>query len=485
MPTRSGTNYLFAQTRTIICPVMSLNFTVQDSLLNPNKKEDKAVIMKLIEPPETGISLKEAESKSILKYLRGLAQQTNLDSVVQVNVGGNLISILENTDRISNVAQIVSYNLSSVGVWGYNNQSGTRSQEDESFACKTVSIAGDFGLNADDDQNRDSISRAAIAVDRCTRNQILYLFLAKLIDSSDLKRLIDKNQKYIHVKNSDSDDRIMHDGSVLLFLVLQKIMPSTKSKIQNIKDLLSKMTLKSYSDDVEAMTDAFDEKVKEILNMGGTIDEDVKYLLNALITSSNEEFNNQIKTIRLNYLGGTEITLDKLIHDACQMYKNMKAASLWDVQDEKSIKMAALLTRNDNLERLLKIYSTNNIANASSDKLTSKSNDIMDWRYVKKEDQVEKDGRTWYWCPHHSHKQNQNATTSGMYCLTHGNGHDYDHDTYHANRKNNRSKTDNSKSKSNKSSQDQKISLSDKLQSALMTNTPLTDEDLAAFTQGN
>ena len=105
----------------------------------------------------------------------------------------------------------------------------------------------------------------------------------------------------------------MHDGSVLMFLVLQKVMPSTKSKIQNIKDTLSKMNLKDHSDDVEALTDLFDEKVKEILNMGGVIDEDVKYLLNALVTSSNEEFNNQIKTMRLNYLGGADITLDKLI----------------------------------------------------------------------------------------------------------------------------------------------------------------------------
>jgi cell division protein ZapA (FtsZ GTPase activity inhibitor) len=484
MPTRRGTVYQSTQTRiqTNQQVIMALNFTVQDSLLNPNKKEDKAVMMKLIEPPETGLSLKESESKSILKCLRGLAQQTNLDSVVQVFISGEKISILENTDRISSASQIAEYNRSKEGVWGYNQADAVASNGNDEFACTTVSVAGDFAL-PDDPQNNPALSRASIAVDRRTRNQILYLFLAKLIDSSDLKRLIDKNKKVLLVRNSDSDDRIMHDGSVLMFLVLQKVMPSTKSKIQNIKDTLSKMNLKDHSDDVEALTDLFDEKVKEILNMGGVIDEDVKYLLNALVTSSNEEFNNQIKTMRLNYLGGADITLDKLISDASQMYKNMKAASLWEVQDEKSIKMAALMTRNDNLEKLLKVFHTNVPSNSNSGK---KSNDIQAWRYTKTQDKLEKDGQTWYWCPHQSHKQNQNATSTGMYCLTHGIGHDMDHDAYHASRKGNRSKgnTDN-KSKSDKNSSDQQISLNDKLKSALMSNTSLTDDELTRFAEGN
>lgn len=485
MLTRRGTAYQLLETQ----PTrhnMALDFTAQDSLLNPRKKEDRAVMMKLSESPKTGLNLKESESKSILKCLRGLSQQANLDSVLQIEIEGKMVSILENTDRISNASQIIAYNLSSNGVWGYNGLAATTSEPNDSFAGYTVPINADFSL-PDTDENSVAISRASVAVDSRVRNLILYQFLVKLIDSSDLKRLIDKNKKYLYVKNSDSGNRIIHDGSVLLYLVLTKVMPSTKSKIQNIKDILSKMTLKDYSDDVEAMTDAFEEKVKEILNMGGVIDEDVKYLLNALITSSNEEFNNQIKMKRLDYLGGSDITLDTLIFDACQMYKNMKAASLWDVEDAASAKMTVLMTRNDNLEKLLQIYHSNLIASSNSDVSTAKkSNDIQSWRYFKTEDKVEKNGQTWYWCPHSSHKQNQNASTCGMYCLTHGNGHELDHEAYHASRKGNRSKSSASKSKQDGPKNDQQISLGEKLKAALLTNTSLSDAELASFTsEGN
>ena len=142
----------------------------------------------------------------------------------------------------------------------------------------------------------------------------------------------------------------------------------------------------------------------------------------------------------------------------------------WKISDSKDAKIIALTTK---VEQLEKAFSTTKQPSGPS-KPTQSSSRIEDWRKVKTTYSVEKNGLTWWWCPKHKFE----GVFDGLY-VRHK---PEDHDAWQQ-RKDER-KTQ-SKSQQSEQPATQKLTMSDKLKTALLTKCKLSASELDALVEGS
>ena len=89
---------------------------------------------------------------------------------------------------------------------------------------------------------------------------------------------------------------------------------------------------------------------------------------------------------------------DLLIQKVKLKYNNMFKAQTWKKTEDPSAKViSALTTKLNYLEEKLNSSAPSALA-TSAEKPELK---IPVWRTEKKEASVQRDGKTWWWCPHH------------------------------------------------------------------------------------
>lgn len=449
-----------------------VSYCPEENRLDPMTSKGQKLILEISKPSiETGktLSITQKNGDAILKHVIALTQKIDFRSALEIEVNGEKRSILRNYDCLS-VNDIRGHNFSDLGCWGYDGHAGV--------VPNAVSIGDDL-FDANDDSKR---AKARRQLDLRTRNQILQRYLSNLCDPADLERIKIRFASVLEVKNPDDVGSKMIDGAVLLKLVLDKCSPSTLSKIDNIKTELSNMKMSDYDDNVESLLDAFESKLQMVLDMGGQVEEKFKYLFRALQTSSNDDFNQDIRTMRMRYYRGEGKSFPEVLRAANDLYKNMKADEVWGKKSEKDIKIAALTTKLSTLTELTKVLVSK--VDDSKKPKNSNSDPRADWKFDFKGDTIERDGKKYFWCPDPSHNKTKEQKVPGMYCISHGNGSGISHEDSRkagANRRSANKDSEPPKSDSVKDSSSGKLSLSDKLKSAISSHMTISSEDLDAI----
>ena len=103
-------------------------------------------------------------------------------------------------------------------------------------------------------------------------------------------------------------------------------------------------------------------------------------------------------------------------------YNNFVAEKDWVTSVSKDDKILALTTKLDSLElKLARANLPNRQSNQGGSNKTNTTNGnflpVAEWRKKRgEEDKVERDGKTWYWCPYH--KSEERGHPDGLY-VTH------------------------------------------------------------------
>ena len=341
----------------------------------------------------------------------------------------------------------------------------------------------------------------ADAKERRIRSTMLAKWIRKSLNDSDQKTL-DLKKKHFQYKHA-TKKTIEEDGPLMLKLIYDRINPSTRVGVRNLISSLFKFNLNDYDQDVPKMADAFETAYNWILKKP---DETVKPegpFFDALLTSSNEDFVTGIKTELTKWESGTMMTLDEIKDDAIKKYNNISERMKKDgksftgsqlpynktssasLSDDKA-KIIALTTQLEDAKQQL----LNAFASKSSDYNTQqppstntgggvRKPNIDAWRMKKTlGDKVQKDGKWFYWCPHHQYP----GFYDGLYVTHPPEKHDEWKDRQdkfkgrgkYANKSNNNSTGTNS-------SGEAKLVLSDAVKQALLTDhgfTPLQLEQL-------
>ena len=157
----------------------------------------------------------------------------------------------------------------------------------------------------------------------------------------------------------------------------------------------------------------------------------------------------------------------------------MTKAQTWKKTEDPSAKVISALTTKVNfLEEKLNLASNNSAhaTTAGNPKLK-----IPVWRTEKKGDSVQRDGKTWWWCPHHK----KEGLFDGLY-MTHKPS---EHDEWSRKQKEFYAKKKNKSNSANGSNASASLTLTDSMKQALMTQGNMSEDQAKAcwakVVQGN
>lgn len=284
-------------------------------------------------------------------------------------------------------------------------------------------------------------------------------FILGLFSKAALNTIVMK--KHLYTWRSTNGD-VYLDGALMLQIIMDHINPSTRVGVTHLKDLLRDAKLSQHNNNVLSLTEKMDSTYQEILNRGGSHDDYIKDLFEALLSGKNDIFNKYIQDKKTAWETGTEIESHRLIQDAVTVYNNMYVKKTWNQKNKDEDKIVALTTQLNEMKEKLK-GKDNDSSSSKKDKVKIGKYEIAAWR-IKKSfgDSVDRDGKTYYWCPKH-------MNGDGMY-VTHK---PEDHG------KNNRRKKDDKDKGSDKSNKNKQkaLTLSDKMKSAMVTRFKCSDEE--------
>ena len=316
---------------------------------------------------------------------------------------------------------------------------------------------------------------------RRVRSRMIAKRIIGYLKLSDWEHLKNKASKYTW--SGQGDEEI--DGPTVLWILMQKCNPSTRVGVSELKEELRSATSSKFNHDIQKLTDFMSSKYREIREKGQTHEDIILDLFNAFKTVPNPDFAAHVRDERKQWELGGEKDVDQIISEALVIYNNAVTANRWQTQDPKDAKILALTTQIDKLVEMqtkLAAHATNGPSNSTS-RYSSRFQftELADWRMKKGSEQMEKEGKTWYWCPHHKIE----GKYDGLY-VTHK---PEEHDDW-LQRKNarlakkKRAKEDSKRDESiNKSdyADDNKLMISDSLKAALMTHMDISPEQVEAL----
>ena len=453
---------------------MAANYSLNPFLgnINPGTTEGAKLYNKAIEAPKELLAISQKNATDIRDHFEKDARDFGwgpLVGSIRIDAAGTTRSILVSAREIT---------LEDV-------QKAARNTWDQTTAYP-VALALPFAV-------RDIDPAAHNAQRPQFHNRVKSAMIAKRIEASldknSLKSLLIHKAKY---QWTETNGIVNNDGPTMLYLLLTKINPSVRVGISTLKTNLATASLPKFNHSVDQLFDFMETQYKEIKAKGGRHDDYTLNIFNALETTNNNEFKRYVagqkdKWETTNLGIDDEILAEGVQEKMLSKYNNMKLTKTWKKSEDPHSKViSALATQVQTLQSQLKgnkkSLQANATASSSNGKVTNKTEKELgfpEWRTKKGKAEVTRDGKTYWWCPHHKRE----GYFDGLY-MPHK---PEDHDAWKENKKKWQAKRKSKNDNGNKSSKG--LGLTDALKSALMTEGNMTEEQAkacwAACTQEN
>ena len=257
---------------------------------------------------------------------------------------------------------------------------------------------------ADIDPGNDEDDQATFY--RRVRSKMIWLRLLGSLSTASENALMAKKHLFRWQKPSGDYE---YDGPTALFLVLESVNPSTRVGVSRMKKKIRDIRLGGYNHNVRDMLTAIQLTYTTIEELGFKHDDIVMDTFEALLSTKNQVFKDFIQRKKDAWETGEDITLGELSEDALNKYNNMVEQKSWQQKESGESKLIALMTEMVNKNG--KKPNSERSQNGQSGRTCSTS--VESWRMNKKSDSIERDGKTWFWCPDHFLK----GVFDGLYML--------------------------------------------------------------------
>lgn len=266
-----------------------------------------------------------------------------------------------------------------------------------------------------------------------------------------------------------TDGHKSFDGPTMLKVLLEEIDPTASVNIEMHRQAIEGAKLHDYKNNVVEMVKAIEKHHMAIVSNNHNYDGDTfrRHLLTSLLTGSNSVFNNKMQLVKSDVDGcygfHANITSSELILMAKQLYTNIERRNEWTKVDPKDAQIMALLTSKQD---------ATTPAKANDSKMSD--DEFFNWRKTFKGQTVERQGKSWNWCPHHK----KDGHYDGLYYSNHTAD---THAAWKTRNKRGGPKTPGTAPASTPVTTPTKASLqiSETLRNALCTNLCVSEEDLA------
>ena len=120
------------------------------------------------------------------------------------------------------------------------------------------------------------------------RSSMISAWLKNSLTTSAKQKLALKSELYRHYNPIDGSYE--DDGATMIAIIFDTANPSTTVGVSNLKSKLMQVNLSDYNQNVKNMLDEMELTYNEIIRKGGTHDNFILNLFNAIETSDNENF---------------------------------------------------------------------------------------------------------------------------------------------------------------------------------------------------
>ena len=140
-------------------------------------------------------------------------------------------------------------------------------------------------------------------------------------------------------------NELRFDGPTMLWIIFNTIKPSTTIGLENYKLKIEKARMNRYNHNVVDMLDEIEEAYNTIVRQGGSHDDYMQHILDALLSTKNEEFRSYILRKKDDFDEGKTIDAESLLAGARKNFVNMQESGAWDCKDPRDQAIASLMTK--------------------------------------------------------------------------------------------------------------------------------------------
>lgn len=438
------------------------------------------------------LALKVENGEAIRKRVTKKSDQYRLNRILRVPTGGNgvpagtrgAVAATNFTGPRKLLDEYHNLTLQQVQAWAAYNWGANDDPR--------VEPPTDMEIKALDFTAADaSLERANMKQQYRIRSELLFVILQNAITEEDYDLLSNDSDDYTFEDPRTGDTK--SDGVIFLWKILNEVKPSTVIDVQDLETKLEEATLQKFENDVTKLTREMEKIWKEIKRLKpGTYSESrfLTQLFRALETTTNESFERTVETLKdMWILQDARCNVPYVIRTSCTKYVNLVSAHKWAITSSKDTKIIALTTAlNEHKKKFnelkTKVESNGGQGGGSTNKTTKPGGDgkgklkVAEWRIKFKGKTTTVDGKKWVWCKEHKSE----GLFDGMY-MPEGHNHDEWKKEKDAKvkawKENRRSKTDKDEKTTGKGtpSQPNKLTLSNRLASALTTKLGVSDKD--------
>ena len=281
-------------------------------------------------------------------------------------------------------------------------------------ARDSIWAAGQDPKSTDTQEDVDKIS------DQRIKSNALGVWLENALSSDALAKLEHHRPKYTVEKSGE----LFISGQFLWWLVVDEVKPNNDTLVQHAKDRLNKLDVTKFDYSVREMLTEFDNISFEIESkLKGNLSEDEKMsaLWKCLATMKEDKFASIVFEEKRKYRNSTaavKTTSDEFIRLFKREQVNMEADNIWNKKSGKDQQIIALTSMLKNFveyaNNATSTSSSGQSDNSSDKKHEKRRRETPAWKFERNgsETECERDGKTWYWCPHH---KNPNEGVEGMW----------------------------------------------------------------------
>ena len=424
------------------------------------------------------------EAERFISAIKETSRTFGYDYLVKNVPGLRVETVVEEDDGTDTTVISYEKHINMLTAFSPDNIETARKAASLTYGDKSFEITDNQELReleGDELTNTGKVSAVGkpIARDRM-HSTFLATQLLKMLNADGRRSVELKSNLYTWTSPDGREEE--YCGLTILCIILSRLKPHWKVDTFNMINEVKNMTLENkqwnvleYCDEMKIMK----EKIDSIDKKAYTDDAFVGDLFTQLKLAPVDAFSNEYERQEIDWTMGKRILSETLIDDASLRYTNMERRSLWKPALSKKSQIITLTSEVSELKKKINNYRPSGPTPTPG--TATNRGGPEPWQLTKVENgkefcEIEKDGKTWWFCPEHS----WNDVKSGMY-VTHK---PCDHPAWQEKKDKfkrvRREKREREKTPDNTPSagtgEKKKLALSERLQAALVTKAGVSED---------
>ena len=290
------------------------------------------------------------------------------------------------------------------------NMAGWNAENSDILSIGNFNLLEEYGVLTLEEIQADAANYIDTESRKAQNSYQMYVCIMGSLTDAGRAKLLTRSNLYTRDNVSS--------GPLLFKVLMMMATVDTVATISHIRLSLSNLDnyMSTIKDDIEKFNQYVRQQRQDLLARGQRSDDLLVNLFKGYLSCSDRSFTEYIHRKKDIYEEGGNVTVDTLMHDALNKYKNIKLEGKWNSLTPEQEKLLTLTAEFQELkDKNLKLSKgiTNKSSNQKKSKKWNKNSSSnkkgkkkdFTWKKIPPKEgsknTIEKDGKTYHWCSEH------------------------------------------------------------------------------------